>query len=111
MFFLYLNSGIFLSFIYGSSTINDNVINLFYILIIYPILYGFVHIYSTQIFLISNNYMIYKKILFSAFIFNILIGLSLISQYDIYGIAYTMILTELFILLLSLIEYIRKISL
>ena len=98
-----------LSTIYGQSLTNERVIFIFKVFSFFPLLYGVVHIFCTQTLLISKHYKIYKSILFFGFIFSLVLGYFLIMFYAEIGAAFSLLTSELIIILLS-VFFIKKLK-
>jgi PST family polysaccharide transporter len=91
-----------LIFLYDEKFITEEVLYIFKILSFLPVIYGVVHIFCTQMLLINKAYKTYKRILFSGFLINLILGFSLIKEYAAVGASFLIIITELFIMLFSL---------
>lgn len=107
-----LNANAILTFLYKQEFVNSFTMNTYYILLIYPPLYGIVHTYCTQNLLIMKKYNIYGYILLSAFFLSIILFLMLLTFLGSMTISVTAVLIELYIasmLIYFIIKYRKQI--
>ncbi|MAU37616.1 MAG: flippase [Flavobacteriales bacterium] len=107
LFILYFFPEPIITIIYSKVLLEEKVILLFKIFSFFPLLFGIVNIFCTQMLLIFKQFKIYRLILFFCFILNILLSYFLIIFYNEMGAAFSIIITELVIIITSVFFIIK----